>query len=309
MDYSRERRRALKVLSLAGSAMLLKPEQSAARQNESMLQRTIHVSGEKLPVIGLGSWLQFDVGPSAEERAPLKEVLKRMQELGGKMIDASPMYGRAEQVIGALSNELNLNDQFFLASKVWTTGKQQGIDQMTETLANYGRKKIDLMQVHNLQDYQTHLGTLQEWQQQGKTKYTGVSHYVDAAHPQLEEIVKSKAVDFAQFNYSIRSRNAEKTLLPAALDHGVAVVINEPFDQGALFRIVKGKNLPPWAAEYGMRSWSQFFLKYIISHPAVTCAIPGTSNVKHLEENMNAGFGRLPDTLTRKKMVTWLENI
>jgi aryl-alcohol dehydrogenase-like predicted oxidoreductase len=309
MNHSEERRQALKMMGLTGSALLLESALSFAGPTQTMMQRTIYSTGEKLPVVGLGSWQQFDVGTSSEERSPLIGVLKKMHELGGRIIDASPMYGRAEQVIGDLSSELNLNDQFFLASKVWTTGRQHGIDQMTETMARMGRKKIDLMQVHNLQDYPTHILTLRDWKHQGKTKYIGVTHYVDSAHPQLEEIVKSKAVDFAQFNYSIRSRNAEKSLLPAALDHGVAVVINEPFDQGALFRKVKGKSLPPWAAEYGMESWAQFFLKYIISHPAVTCVIPGTSDVMHVEDNMKAGFGRMPDPVTRKKMVTWLENI
>jgi diketogulonate reductase-like aldo/keto reductase len=309
MNYSEQRRLALKMLSLTGSALLLDSARSFAGPAQTMMQRTIYSTGEKLPVIGLGSWQQFDVGNSAEERAPLKEVLKKMHELGGRIIDASPMYGRAEQVIGALSSELNLNDQFFLASKVWTSGRQQGIDQMNQTLESLGRKKIDLMQVHNLQDYSTHIQTLRDWKQQGRTKYIGVTHYVDSAHPQLEEIVKSKTVDFAQFNYSIRSRNAEKSLLPAAQDHGVSVVINEPFDQGTLFRKVRGKSLPPWAAEYGIESWAQFFLKYIISHPGVTCVIPGTSDVSHAEENMKAGFGRMPDAVTRKKMITWLEHI
>jgi len=271
-----------------------------------MLDRKIPSSGEKLPVVGLGSWQQFDVGGASSEREPLKEVLKNMQQIGGKVIDSSPMYGRAEQVIGDLTTDLKLNDQFFMATKVWTTGRQQGIDQMNDSLKKMGRKKIDLMQVHNLQDYQTHLKTLGEWKQQGKVRYVGVTHYTDSSHGQLEKIVKSKAVDFVQFNYSIRSRNAEKSLLKTCADNGVAVLINEPFDQGGLFRLVKGKELPAWAADYGISSWAQYFLKYILANPAVNCVIPGTSDVKHLVDNMGAGMGKLPGEAGRKKMLEYL---
>lgn len=175
-----------------------------------ILERKIPSTGERLPVVGLGSWQQFDVGTAAAERAPLKEVLKKMQEMGGKVIDASPMYGRAEQVIGDLTAELKLNDRFFFATKVWTTGKQEGIDQMNASLRKLKRQTIDLMQVHNLQDWETHLKTLKDWKAAGKIRYTGITHYTDAAHSKLEQIVKSENVDFVQFNYSIRSRNAEK---------------------------------------------------------------------------------------------------
>jgi aryl-alcohol dehydrogenase-like predicted oxidoreductase len=177
---------------------------------------------------------------------------------------------------------------------------------MKDSISKMGRTKIDLMQVHNLQDYQTHLRTLKDWKEQGRIRYIGVTHYVDSAHARLEQIVKSKVVDFVQFNYSIGSRHAEGSLLKAARDHGVAVLINEPFEQGALFRVVKGKALPPWAAEIGIASWAQFFLKYILGDPAVTCVIPGTSDVKHLIDNMGAGMGPLPDQASRKKMLNWM---
>jgi len=307
MEFSEGRREALKATGLLGGTLLMQPLMSFVNKKEDMLQRLIPASGEKLPVVGLGSWQQFDVGVSNSERVPLKAVLGSMHEIGGKVIDASPMYGRAEQVIGDLTADLKINDQFFLATKVWTTGKQQGIDQMNSSLAKMGRKKIDLMQVHNLQDYQTHLKTLRDWKEQGKIRYIGVTHYVDSAHAQLEQIVKSKAVDFVQFNYSIRSRNAENSLLKAARDNGVAVLINEPFDQGALFRAVKGKVLPPWADEIGAATWAQFFLKYILGESAVTCVIPGTSDVKHLADNLGAGVGSLPDEAMRRKMVSFLE--
>lgn len=304
------RREALAALAATGGAVLLDPFSSFAKNEAKMILETkIPSTGEMLPAVGLGSWQQFDVGTGASERAPLKDVLKKMNELGGKLVDASPMYGRAEQVIGDLTTELKLNDRFFFATKVWTTGKQEGIDQMNASLQKMKRKKIDLMQVHNLQDWETHLKTLQEWKAAGKVRYIGITHYTDAAHSRLESIVKSGDIDFVQFNYSIRSRNAEKSLLKAAKDKGVAVVINEPFEQGALFRAVKGKELPPWASDYGIASWAQFFLKYILANDAVTCVIPGTSDVKHLVDNLGAGEGRLPDAAGRKKMLDWIATV
>ncbi|MCF2488919.1 aldo/keto reductase [Dyadobacter sp. CY347] len=310
MEESFSRRNVIKSIGLSTGAMLLTPLFSHANPEQKvMLQRTIPASGEKLPVIGLGSWQQFDVGQAASERAALTQVLKEMEALGGKLIDASPMYGRAEEVIGALTTELKNNDKFFFATKVWTTGKEEGIKQMNDSFRKMGRKTIELMQIHNLQDWQTHLKTLKDWKAQGKIKYIGITHYTDSAHARLEQIVKSREVDFVQFNYSIRSRNAEKSLLNAAKDSGVAVIINEPFEQGALFRAVKGKELPAFAADYEIKSWAQYFLKYIISHPAVTCAIPGTSDVKHVTDNLGAALGKLPDEAGRKKMIEWIEKV
>lgn len=310
MKHIFSRREALAGLAAAGAGLALAPFSSSANNDLKMiLERKIPATGERLPVVGLGSWQQFDVGVGAAERAPLKEVLRKMNEIGGKLIDASPMYGRAEQVIGDLTTELKLNEQFFFATKVWTTGKQEGIDQMNASLQKMKRKKIDLMQVHNLQDWETHLKTLKDWKSAGKIRYIGITHYTDAAHTRLEQIVKSEDIDFVQFNYSIRSRNAEKSLLKAAKDKGVAVIINEPFEQGALFRAVKGKELPAWAGDYDIKSWAQFFLKYIVSNDAVTCVIPGTSDVKHLVDNLGAGEGRLPDEAGRKKMREWIEGV
>ncbi|MCE6987777.1 aldo/keto reductase [Dyadobacter sp. CY323] len=305
------RREMVKKLVASGSGIAFSPLLSFAYNTPKpmLLERKIPSSGEMLPVVGLGSWQQFDVGANAAERNPLKDVLTKMHELGGKMIDASPMYGRSEGTIGDLTDELKLNDKFFLATKVWITGKQQGMDQMNDSFRKMKRTKMDLMQVHNLQDWQTHLNTLKSWKEQGKVRYIGITHYTDSAHARLEEIVRSKAVDFVQFNYSIRSRNAEKSLLDAARDNNVAVIINEPFEQGALFRAIKGKELPEWASDYDIKSWAQFFLKYIISNKAVTCVIPGTSDVKHLVDNLSAGIGKLPDEAGRKKMISWIENI
>lgn len=303
------RREAVLQIGCLGAAALLNFENTLAGNQHTMLQRNIPGTKEMLPVVGLGSWIQFDVGDSPAENAGLKEVLTSMNDLGGKMIDSSPMYGRAEQVIGDLTTGLPFKDNFFYATKVWTTGKQAGIDQMNESFLKMRRKTMDLMQVHNLQDWQTHLKTLKGWKEEGKIRYAGITHYSVSAHQQLEQIVRSKVIDFVQFNYSIKVRNAEKSLLKAAQDNGVAVIINEPFDSGALFKMVKGKELPSWASDYDIKSWAQYFLKYILANPAVNCVIPGTSDKKHLIDNMGAGYGKLPDEAGLKMMLKYIETI
>ena len=272
-----------------------------------MLTRMIPVSGEELPVIGLGTWIQFDVGASPQERQPLTEVLTQMAAHGGRVIDSSPMYGRAEAVVGDLTSQLPIADQFFYATKVWVQGKDSGVQQISASFQKLRRHTIDLLQVHNLVDWRTQLRTLRQLKEEGRIRYVGITHYHRSAHAQLEEIIRTEPIDFVQFNYSIRERHAETSLLPAAQERGVAVLINEPFETGALFKLVKGKLLPSWAADYGIHSWSQFFLKYIISHPAVTCVIPGTSNPLNLVYNMQAGKGPLPDEAVRKKMLQVME--
>lgn len=306
------RREAIKMMSVGTLGAMVSPLTAnawptAAGNSATMLQRTIPVSGEKLPVVGLGTWLQFDVDVSAGQ--PHTAVLKSMLEMGGKLIDTSPMYGKAEKAIGDLTSASGNADKYFYATKVWTTGLQEGIRQMTDSMRKMQRSTIDLMQVHNLQDWQTHLKTMRQWKEEGKIRYTGVTHYTESAHLQLEQIVKDKAVDFVQFNYSMKERNAERSLLNAAKDNGVAVIINEPFDSGSLFGPVKGKPLPSWVADYDINSWAQFFLKYILAHPAVNCVIPGTSNPKHVVDNMGAGYGRLPDEKGRRKMLEVLEGL
>lgn len=278
-------------------------------QNKEMLKRQIPSSGEMLPVIGLGSWLQFDVDDAEEKRSPLKEVLLSMKELGGKVIDSSPMYGRSEKVIGELTTELSISDDFFYATKVWVTGEQKGIDQMEESLKLLKRPYIDLMQVHNLVDWKTHLKTMKKWKEENKIRYTGITHYTENFHADLEDIINNEKIDFVQFNYNIGERNAEKSLLDTALDRGVSVIINEPYEKGSFFQKVKNVQLPPWASDYDINSWGQYFLKYIISHPAVTCVIPGTSNPKHLQDNMQAGYGRLPDEAGRRKMAEFFSKL
>jgi diketogulonate reductase-like aldo/keto reductase len=266
-----------------------------------MIERQIPVSGQMLPVIGIGSWIQFDVASNSAEIPALRDVLTVMRKKGAKVIDSSPMYGRSEETIGDITGKLPFANDFFYATKVWTTGKENGIAQMNESLRKMKRKSIDLMQVHNMQDWRTHIATLNEWKEQGRVRYTGVTHYRDSAHEQLEEIVKLKAVDFVQFNYSIQSVNAEKSLLPACLDNGVAVLVNEPLEKGKLFHNVQGKKLPAWAREIGITNWASFFLKYVIANKAVTCVIPGTSDVKHMNEILEAGEEGLPDEAMKRE--------
>jgi diketogulonate reductase-like aldo/keto reductase len=267
-----------------------------------ILQRIIPSTGEKLPAVGVGTWQTFNVGQSEADRRPLKEVLQKMIELGATMIDSSPMYGNSEAVVGDLSTEVQVNDKLFIATKVWTTGMAEGINQMNESFIFLKRKKIDLMQVHNLVDWQTHLKTLRKWKEEGKIRYIGITHYTDSSHGTLAEIIRNNPIDFVQVNYNLLDWNAENVLFPTAVDRKVAVIVNRPFEEGALFRRVAGKELPEWASEFDCKSWAQFFLKFILSHPAVTCAIPGTSKISHLVDNLGAATGKLPDESQRNRM-------
>lgn len=273
------------------------------RMKENITKRAIPSTGEQLPVIGLGTWQTFDVSVSGEERDPLKEVLRTLLAKGGSVVDSSPMYGRSEAVVGDLSTELKLNDKLFIATKVWTNGKENGIRQMNESFRLLRREKIELMQVHNLTDWETHIKTLRDWKEQGKIKYIGLTHYTSGAHDKLAAILSKEKVDFIQINYNLLDRNAEKKLLPFAREKKVAVLINQPFESGSLFQRVKGKPLPEWAKEFDCNSWAQFFLKYILSHPAVTCVIPGTEKPHHMVDNMGAGFGKVPTEKQREEMV------
>jgi len=274
-----------------------------------MLRRPIPRTGEPLPVVGVGTWQTFDVGTSAPERAELKDVLRRLVEAGGSVIDSSPMYGRSEGVVGDLSAALGLRDKLFFATKVWTSGRDSGIHQMEDSLRLMRAQRMDLMQVHNLLDLDTHAKTLREWKKAGRIRYIGITHYHDGAHDDLEKLVRTKEWDFVQFNYSMAEREAERRLLPACADAGVAVLVNRPFSQGSLFPRVKGKPLPPWAGEFDCSSWGQFFLKYLLGHPAVSCVIPGTRRVSHLNDNVRSGMGRLPDAAMRKRMVEYLSRL
>jgi diketogulonate reductase-like aldo/keto reductase len=273
--------------------------------NLKVTQRPIPSSGEMLPVIGLGTWQTFDVA-TPEEKEPLKAVLKTLHKAGGTVVDSSPMYGLSERIVGELSEEVGLNAALFLATKVWTTGKESGVRQMKESLAFLKRTRLDLMQIHNLTDWETHLATLREWKEAGIIRYFGITHYTESAYPQVEKILRQHPIDFLQINYSLSSREAEEKLFPLAMDKKVAVLVNRPFEEGALFRRFKGKALPEWSKEFQCESWGQFFLKFILTHPAVTCIIPGTAKPHHMVDNLVAGTGDLPDASLRKKMIDLL---
>jgi diketogulonate reductase-like aldo/keto reductase len=302
------RREASRLLAQGAAGLMLARTALAAEKTnqgppQQMLQRAIPSSGEKIPVIGLGTWQVFDVGPDAAQRQPLEEVLSGFVALGGRVVDSSPMYGRAEQVIGDIATKLDLHASLFLATKVWTTGKDEGIASMERSLARLQTKKIDLMQVHNLVDARTHLATLRDWKEKGRIRYLGITHYNSSAYSEVAKLLRTEKVDFVQINYSLGEREAEKEILPLAQERGVAVLVNRPFGGGDLFSRVRQKLLPDWAGEFDCRSWAQFLLKWIIAHPAVTCAIPATGNARHLEDNMQAGVGRLPDAKFRSRMV------
>ena len=272
-----------------------------------MITRIIPSTGEALPVIGLGTWQTFDADSKAYP--VLKEILLKMQEAGATLIDSSPMYGKSEKVIGDITSITSTASDFFYATKVWTTGLQQGIQQMETSMQKMQRKTIDLMQIHNLTDWKTHLPQLRRWKEIGKIRYIGITHYTDASHEELERILKAEQLDFVQFNYSIAARNAEKRLLDAAAALGVATLINRPFGEGKLFNAVKDKQLPGWLHEMGIDNWAAFFLKYIIAHPAVTCVIPATGNPAHAADNLKAGEKNLPGAKARQKMVEYLNNL
>lgn len=297
-------------LSVAlGAGAILPNTLSANLMNQpaDILQRAIPGTQELLPIIGMGTWQTFDIGEGKEQRNQMRDILAAFYNRGGRVLDSSPMYGRSEDVLGDLTADLKLLSKFFMATKVWTSGAARGIQQMESSMSKMRTQPMDLMQVHNLVDVKTHLRTLREWKAAGKIRYIGLTHYVVSAHDDLERLIQSEEIDFIQVNFSIQTRNAERRLLAIAQDHEVGVLINRPYEGGSLFRRMKGKALPEWAAEWDISSWGQFFLKYIVSHPAVTCAIPATSKLHHLEDNMGAAFGRLPDEPTRKKMVEYFE--
>jgi diketogulonate reductase-like aldo/keto reductase len=296
------RRAVLRLMAAAaGAAAGGRPSGSGAAPE--VPTRPIPSSGEAIPVVGVGTWRVFDVGTSAADRDPLREVLRRLVALRGRVIDSSPMYGAAEGVVGDLSSELGIRDSLFLATKVWTSGRDAGIAQMERSLQLFRTSRVDLMQIHNLLDWSTHLRTLRDWKAAGRIRYVGVTHYTSSAYGELERVLEQESLDFVQVNYSLGEREAERRILPLARDRGVAVLVNRPFAEGDLFRRMRGQPLPSWAADIECESWAQFFLKWILAHPAVTCAIPGTGKPEHLVDNLKGGSGRLPDAAMRDRMV------
>lgn len=293
------RRDALRALAAVGAGTLMPGAGSAAG---ALIERAIPSSGERLPAIGMGSWQSFDVGSDAAARAAAKGVLRLFVERGGRLVDSSPMYGSSEAVLGDLAAELGVQAELFWATKVWTSGRDAGILQMEESLRLMRVKRMDLMQVHNLLDVGTHLATLRAWKREGRVRYVGVTHYHEGAHDDLERVLRVERLDFVQVNFSLAEPEAESRLLPLAAERGVAVLANRPFGKGSMFNRVRDKPLPTWAAEIGVQSWAQYFLKWIVAHPAVTCAIPATRNPKHLLDNMGALSGPLPDAALRRRM-------
>jgi diketogulonate reductase-like aldo/keto reductase len=293
-----DRRTCLHNLSALGLLPLI-----SSIQEKEVIKRVIPSSKEQVTPVGVGTWRTFDAGDAAFEREPLKGVLRTLIQKTGSVIDSSPMYGRSERVIGELSTELSLNSKLFIATKVWTSGEQEGIRQMNNSFALLKRDKIDLMQIHNIVDWQTHLKTLRSWKESGKIRYIGITHYLESAYSTIEQIIKSNTLDFLQINYSLVSRQAEERLFPLAKEKQVAVIINRPFEEGALFSNVKGKPLPEWAVEFDCNNWAQFFLKFILSNTTVTCVIPGTDRPDHMIENMGAAYGLLPSEKHRSQMV------
>jgi diketogulonate reductase-like aldo/keto reductase len=267
-----------------------------------ILTRPIPSSGEAIPAVGLGTWRTFDVGPAPAERAPLKTVLQRFVELGGRVIDSSPMYGTAESVAGDLAAELAVTDKLFFATKVWTSGREAGVAQIEQSFRRFRTKRLDLLQIHNLLDWKTQLRTLRDFKQTGRIRYVGVTHYTASAYDELERVLRSEPLDFLQVNYSVGEREAERRILPLAAERGIAVLVNRPFSEGGLFQRVRGKALPAWASEIGCESWAQLLLKWVLANPAATCVIPATSRPEHLVDNMKAGVGALPDDKMRTQI-------
>ena len=280
----------------AGGGNRMQPGRAA----EGTMRKRIPSSGEEIPAIGLGTWQTFDVQPSGY--APLEEVMREFVALGGRLVDSSPMYGRSETAVGDIAMAAGVHGSLFLATKVWTSGRREGIAQMESSMAKLRAPKIDLMQVHNLVDAATHLATLREWKKEGRVRYIGVTHYTSSAYAEVESVLRRETVDFLQINYSAREREAERRILPLAQEKGIAVIANRPFTEGSLLRRLASMPLPSFAAEIDCTSWAQLLLKFVISHPAITCAIPATSKVKHLRDNLGAARGRMPDEAMRSRI-------
>ncbi len=278
------------------------PKGEAWGEEAAMIRRTIPSSGETLPVIGLGTSGPFEVGEGSVARAPLTAVLDAFFAGGGTLVDTSPMYSSAEDVLGGLLTVAQ-QSQCFLATKVWTDGRDSGVEQMERSMARLERRPLDLIQVHNLRDLDTQLATLREWKTEGRVRYLGITHYTVASHDELARVIEREKLDFVQLNYSALTRDAESRLLPLAADRGVAVIVNRAFEDGKVFARLKDKPLPGWAAEIDAASWAQVLLKYVVAHPAVTCVIPATGKVKNQIDNLGGGRGRLPDTALRRKIV------
>jgi diketogulonate reductase-like aldo/keto reductase len=297
------------LLLATGSTFALTAVPWALAETGRPILKAVPSSGEQLPVIGMGTWQTFHVGDDAEARAPLRDVLRVFFDQGGTLIDSSPMYADAEEVTGDLVAELGEHERMFAATKVWTYGREAGIEQMERSFRRMRVAQMDLMQIHNLRDWRVHLPVLRDWKEEGRIRYIGITTSNPAQYSEFAEVMRAEELDFVQLNYDILTRGAEEALLPLAAERGMAVLVNRPFGGGNLFPRVRGRELPDWAAQFDAGSWAQFFLKFVVSHPAVTCAIPATSNPRHAADNMAAGFGRLPDEDMRARMAHHMETL
>lgn len=303
------RRAFIQLLSGLGIACLSPVGLLDAKTKNPILKR-IPKTNEKLAAIGMGTWLTFGIGEDPVERQIRVKILQTFFNQGGSVIDSSPMYGTSEEVIGHCLKQIKNKENLFAATKVWTRGWQAGIRQMLRSKMYWGIEHFDLMQIHNLLDWKVHLETLKSWKAQGRIRYIGITTSHGRRHAELERILKEEDdIDFVQFTYNLDDRDAEQSLLPLAAERKVAVIINRPFQGGNLFNSVQGKPLPTWVSDFDCQNWAQFFLKFVISHPSVSCAIPATSKVEHMLENMGAMYGRLPDAHTREKMITLFSNM
>ena len=305
-ETNRVRRHLLKTLAASAAFTPLLPRLLQAAE-QTHIRRVIPSSGETIPVIGMGTSRTFDVSSDIAERAKLAEVVSIFFERGGTLIDSSPMYGNAEDVTGALLEQTGNSDKVFAATKVWSYGREKGIEQMQKSMRLMRVAPMDLIQVHNLRDWQIHLKTLRDWKDEGKVRYIGITTSTLNQFDAVEQIMAGEPLDFVQLNYNIDVREAEKRLLPLAADKGIATLINRPFKRGRLFHKVKGRDLPEWTAEFDCASWGQFFLKFVLAHPAATCPIPATSKPHHAVDNMLAGFGRIPDANQRQRMIDFYQ--
>jgi aryl-alcohol dehydrogenase-like predicted oxidoreductase len=305
-----KRRSIIKAGLGLGAAMLL-PELRLFAQAQPLIQKAIPSSGERLPVIGLGTARRYEEVATEAEKIPLRETIREFQALGGKVIDTSPSYGTAEAVVGELVDGLKIRDSLFLATKVSLrkTGREEGIAQIEQSFKKLRTRKIDLIAVHNLRDTDVQLRTLREMKQAGRVRYVGITTSFDNQYKDFEQVILKEALDFIQVDYALDNRDAGERIIPRAGDRGVAVMINLPFGRGRLFNAVQGRKLPDWSSEFDCQSWAQFFLKYIVSHPAITCAIPGMAQVKYVPDNLGAARGRLPDAAMRRKMEQFIDSL
>ena len=302
-------RRDLLAAGLGVGVSILLPTPGLFAQAAPLIHRKIPSTGESLPIIGIGTARRYEAVTTEAERAPLRAVLRQFAELGGKVIDTAPSYGTAETVVGDLVAELAIRESVFLATKLGARGRDAGIAQLEQSFAHLRTPKIDLVAVHNLQDTQTQLRTLREWKQAGRIRYVGITTSFERQYPEFEQTMKAEALDFIQVDYALDNRKADQRILPLAADLGMGVMVNLPFGRGRLFQAVQGQSLPLWAAEFDCTSWAQFFLKYIVSHSAVTCALPGTAKSDYLLDNLGAARGPLPDAAMRRRMESVIDGL